>query len=169
MYSTRASIATIIRAPYFARYANPEDNLSYWCGFMVLFSNIEMGIGLFASSLPSVRRFYRSTVKQENSLSEGSKPQSHQLSTFGSSNLYAKGSSARRGHNDSVIGADGGKGPGYRLGDWERLTDEGSDKGILVSADPSRADRKEHGKGEIRVNQTFEMEYSNSTGDGTRR
>lgn len=169
MSSPRASVATIIRAPYFARYATPEDNLSYWCGFMVLFSNIEIGIGLFASSLPSVRRVYRSTMKQDHSLPESSKSQSHQLSTFGGSGLYAKGSSARRGHNDTVIGADGSKGQGYRPGDWERLTDEGSDKGILVDDHTPSTDFKEHGKGQIRVNQTFEVAYSSSPSDAITR
>lgn len=169
MSSFRASIATIIRAPYFARYASPEDNLSYWCGFMLLFSNIEMGIGLFASSLPAVRRFYRSTIKQDHSLSESSKPHSHQLSTLGGSGRYAKGSSARRGHNDTVIGTDGSKGPSYRPGDWERLADEGSDKGILVNAEAPSTDFKEHKKGQIRVNQTFEVAYSSSPGNGSTR
>ncbi|TLD07246.1 hypothetical protein PgNI_10361 [Pyricularia grisea] len=51
-----ACVATIARAPYITRYANPHDDLLYYIGYMVLFSNIETGVGLVASSLPALRR-----------------------------------------------------------------------------------------------------------------
>ena len=132
---------------------------------MVLFSNIEMGIGLFASSLPAVRRFYRSTIKQSHSLSSEDKSNSHQLPTIsGTGGRYVKGSAARRGHNESIVRAGGSKGEGYSPGDWERLTDEGSDKGIILNAQYPNRDF-DHGKGQIRVNQTFEVAYSRSPDD----
>ncbi|KAK7943905.1 uncharacterized protein PG986_013018 [Apiospora aurea] len=45
-----ASVATIARAPFLSHYADPTNDLTYYEGYMVLFSNVETGIGLFAST-----------------------------------------------------------------------------------------------------------------------
>ncbi|CAN8097806.1 unnamed protein product [Discula destructiva] len=54
-----ASISTIARAPYISHYEEPENNLLYYIGYIVLFSNIETGIGCVASSLPAIRRLHQ--------------------------------------------------------------------------------------------------------------
>lgn len=105
-----------------------------------MFSNIETGIGCFASSLPSIRRLYYLVRKPEHS-SEPSQPQNSdniitiggsgmvkgkgkkaKLSTFGS--VYTYTNTTVRGEPE--VHSEGGQ------GDWERLTDERSDKGFLV-------------------------------------
>lgn len=150
MYS--ASVATIVRAPYFARYASPEDDLSYWCGYMLLYSNIEMGIGLFASSLPAVRRLYRLVFKPELASGSGPTPHgSHQLAPLG------RGDTGRDG---TLSGAEAGKAQTYRPGNWERLADDGSDKGILINAE-SHGEFRDGDKKQIRVEQTFEVASHN--------
>lgn len=126
---------------------------------MLLYSNIEMGIGLFASSLPAVRRFYRIMFKPDHSTGKGSTPHtSHQLAPMGRS---GKGSSARRDPDDIPVGDDVGKDQGYRPGNWERLADESSDKGILINAESPSSEFVEPGKKQIRVDHTFEVASHN--------
>ncbi|KAK7931056.1 hypothetical protein PG985_001768 [Apiospora marii] len=162
-----ASVATIARAPFLSHYDDPTNDLMYYCGYMVLFSNVETGIGLFASSLPSMRRAYLILVKHEgpgsgssgghnsSGLSGGRQPNNSGIITIGGSggaivgnNNKSKSSRIRtRFINPTDLGQseahiDGG-------GDWERLHDDGSDKGILVP---------QHDKTNIRVDQSYAVE-----------
>lgn len=168
-----ASIATIIRAPYFTHYSNPADNLSYWCGHMVLYSNIETGIGLFASALPALRRFYRLHFRSggdpSSGRSDGSKSGGHQLATFGGTNAgpHKMASLSRRDrHNHDGISASTAATANHQgygsKGDWERLTDEDSDKGILINAEAPGSDFRKNGKSQIRVDHTFEVASHNA-------
>ncbi|QDS69319.1 hypothetical protein FKW77_003268 [Venturia effusa] len=75
-FASIASITTIVRAPYIEHYWTPKDNLTYWTGFIVLYSNVESAIGLIASSIPSMRRLFVS-VKPASRLNG-------ELVTFGS-------------------------------------------------------------------------------------
>ncbi|KAK8115559.1 hypothetical protein PG984_012061 [Apiospora sp. TS-2023a] len=155
-----ASFATIARAPFLSHYDDPTNDLMYYCGYMVLFSNVETGIGLFASSLPSIRRAYFIVIKKDgaNGSSGPSNPQHDNsgIVTIGGSggvpggNNSSKSKSSRvrnRFVNPTDLGqseahVDGG-------GDWERLHDDGSDKGILVP---------QHDTTNIRVDQSYAVE-----------
>ncbi|TID27089.1 hypothetical protein E2P81_ATG01539 [Venturia nashicola] len=67
-FASIASITTIFRAPYIERYWKPLDNLTYWTGFIVLYSNVESAIGLIASSIPTLRKlFIRTTASKASS------------------------------------------------------------------------------------------------------
>ncbi|KAK8044083.1 hypothetical protein PG993_004107 [Apiospora rasikravindrae] len=153
-----ASVATIARAPFLSHYADPTNDLTYYEGFMVLFSNVETGIGLFASSLPSIRRAYLILIKSEgqNGSSGGgsgaSDAKQHQgntgIITIGGSGSKPKSSRSRnRFINPTDLGqseahVDGG-------GEWERIGDDGSDKGILIPQDNGKR---------IRVDQSYAVE-----------
>ncbi|KAK8085781.1 hypothetical protein PG997_007052 [Apiospora hydei] len=164
-----ASVATIARAPFLSHYADPTNDLTYYEGYMVLFSNVETGIGLFASSLPSIRRAYLIFIKpegQDGSSGGGgsgaSDSKHHQgnagIITIGGSGGGMPGASGRRSQpkssrsrsrfiNPTDLGQseahiDGG-------GEWERLGDDGSDKGILI---PHSNDKG------IRVDQSYAVE-----------
>ncbi|ROW10407.1 hypothetical protein VMCG_02064 [Cytospora schulzeri] len=134
-----ASIATLARAPYLSHYADPTNDLMYYCGYMVIFSNIETGIGLFASSLPAIRRLYM-LINQAEPTHEATPPHMNLNKgivtiggTGGSKDAKLKARTAvlgvfsnptDRGHSEAHV--DRGS------GSWERLTDGGSDNGSKV-------------------------------------
>lgn len=159
-------MATIARAPFLSHYADPNNDLMYYCGYMVLFPNVETGIGLFVFSLPSLRRAYLILIKREGADGSGhgssgpSNTTQHgntgivtiggngRIMMSGGGNSKTKSSRVRnRFINPTELGqseahVDGG-------GDWERLGDDGSDKGILVP---------QHDKTNIRVDQSYVVE-----------
>ncbi|KAF7557802.1 hypothetical protein G7Z17_g402 [Cylindrodendrum hubeiense] len=61
-----ASIATIIRMPYVPGYAAETDKL-YKIGFVILWTVVELGLGILAGSLPSLRKFFKSLAKDKSS------------------------------------------------------------------------------------------------------
>ncbi|KAH8651278.1 hypothetical protein BX600DRAFT_100885 [Xylariales sp. PMI_506] len=144
-----ASITTIARAPFISHYNNPTVNLTYYIGYIVLFSCIETGIGCIAASLPSVRRFYVQLRGLDTRQSE-STANAKSLVTIGGAVI--PGASNIRNHkrvfsNPTDRGAtttliDGGN------GNWERLQDSDSDKGILKNAS----------SGGIRADYTYTIE-----------
>ncbi|KAJ9133734.1 hypothetical protein NKR23_g10594 [Pleurostoma richardsiae] len=73
-----ASTATIIRAPYLQYYLATKDQL-YWNGWILLWSQVESGIGLIAAALPSLRLLFRRYL--ESTLGSGSR--SKQYATGG--------------------------------------------------------------------------------------
>lgn len=108
----------------------------YYCGYMVLFSNVEMGIGLFASSLPAIRRLYLLSIRPERSQGSSQPPVINHdgLVTIGGGGAKKNAKAmarttvlsvfshpADRGHSETRV--DSGR------GSWERLTDGGSDNG----------------------------------------
>ncbi|CAK7226480.1 hypothetical protein SBRCBS47491_006246 [Sporothrix bragantina] len=52
-----ACIFNILRVPYLKHYIIPEDSL-YFLGYIVLWSMLEEGVGMFAASLPSLRKLF---------------------------------------------------------------------------------------------------------------
>ncbi|KAK7991343.1 hypothetical protein PG988_000137 [Apiospora saccharicola] len=162
-FDSSASFATTARAPFLSHYDDPTNDLMYYCGYMVLFSNVETGIGLFASPLPSIRRAYLIIIRKEgtNGSSNGSGPSNPQQDNSGivtiggtggvmggGGNIKSKSSRVRnRFINPTDLGqseahVDGG-------GGWERFNDYGSDKCILVP---------QHDKTKIRVDQSYAVE-----------
>ncbi|KAK7714300.1 hypothetical protein SLS64_004400 [Diaporthe eres] len=134
--ASMASISTIARAPFISRYEKPEDDLKYYIGFIVLFSNIETGVGCVASCLPAMRRLYMRITKKETSENKSSNPQGtgSVIVTIGgggggSSSRGRKqrimfSSAADRSVNMTTVQATGGA----RGGDWEQLHDGDSDE-----------------------------------------
>ncbi|KAH8671571.1 hypothetical protein BX600DRAFT_459305 [Xylariales sp. PMI_506] len=57
-FASLASIMTICRAPFIQHYADPTDNLMYYVGFIMLFSNVETAIGCIATSVPTLRLLF---------------------------------------------------------------------------------------------------------------
>ncbi|ROW07897.1 hypothetical protein VMCG_03517 [Cytospora schulzeri] len=166
--ASMASISTIARAPFITRYEYPDDNLKYYIGYIVLFSNIESGIGCVATSLPAIRKFYMRLANKENSEadSEGSTPPkgntSNTLVTIGggASAFSSRGRLPRgvfsnptdRGVSLATVQAKGGGGDG----DWEQLHDGEEDE---MPLSPSRAGKKgpRQMKG-IRADYTYSVE-----------
>ncbi|KAK7432908.1 hypothetical protein QQZ08_000379 [Neonectria magnoliae] len=61
-----ASIATIIRMLYVPDYAATENKL-YKLGFVILWTVVELSLGILAGSLPSLRKFFKSLSKDHSS------------------------------------------------------------------------------------------------------
>ncbi|KAK6072572.1 integral membrane protein [Seiridium cupressi] len=128
-----ASLTTIARAPFISRYKQPTDNLMYYIGYIVLLSSVETGIGCIAASLPSTRAFYL-RVRGLDSSKPASTPNAKSLVTIGGGivdgnrsvpnrKVFTK-STDRSTTTACVVGG---------AGDWERLHDDDSDKGILLN------------------------------------
>lgn len=109
----------------------------YYCGYMVLFSNVETGIGLFASSMPAIRRLYFLIFKPEQT-QESSQPQVNIMNegivTIGGTGGTKEAKLKARTAVMSVFSTNNDRGPTQsradsRCGDWERLADDGSDNG----------------------------------------
>lgn len=116
-----ASTATIVRAPYLQYYLVQEDRL-YWNGHIILWCLLESGIGIIASSLPALRSLfitylettrYGSGNRSAGRSRSGSKP----LNTIGGSN-----------HKPIALDTISSSGVG---GQWKRLEDDSSSKGIV--------------------------------------
>ncbi|KAH7177002.1 hypothetical protein EDB81DRAFT_875786 [Dactylonectria macrodidyma] len=60
-----ASIATIIRMPYVQGYAATTDKI-YKVGFVILWTVVELGLGVIAGSLPSLRKLFKSLSKDHS-------------------------------------------------------------------------------------------------------
>lgn len=164
----RASVATIARAPFISHYSNPTDNLlckssstsppnkrqclahtfspAVWVGFIVLFSNVELGIGCIASSLPSIRHLFNQVTGRETS----------QKSTgYNSSGANGSaGARSRQFHNPTDAGQTHAT---VRVsgGDWVRLHDGDSDKGTLL---PGKGVQNKQSMGGIRMDYTYAVE-----------
>lgn len=107
-----------------------------YIGFIVLFSNIETGVGCVASCLPAMRRLYMRITKKETSENKSSNPQGTGSGIItigggggGSSSRGRKqkgmfSSVADRSVNITTVQATGGA----RGGDWEQLHDGDSDE-----------------------------------------
>ncbi|KAL1860419.1 hypothetical protein Daus18300_009192 [Diaporthe australafricana] len=117
------------------------EQLDY-IGYIVLFSNIETGVGCVASCLPSIRRLQMRITKRETSENKSTNPEANgsELITIGGGG----GGSSSRGRKQrgiftnttdrgvtlatvqvtSLSGAGGG-------GEWEQLHDDDSDEAPL--------------------------------------
>ncbi|KAK6063622.1 integral membrane protein [Seiridium cupressi] len=117
---------------YFSLQA-ANGNLMYYMGYIVLLSSVETGIGCIAASLPSTRAFYL-RVRGLDSSKPASTPNAKSLVTIGGGivdgnrsvpnrKVFTK-STDRSTTTACVVGG---------AGDWERLHDDDSDKGILLN------------------------------------
>ena len=140
--STSASIITMIRIPFVNKFEsqtnlpckphlslhpfNTQTNpCTVWVANIVLCSNVETGIGCFASSLPALRHYFQND--RDNSTDPNSK---HRVATT----ITAGGRSRRQRGGDSYHGPSD---HGFSLSAvhhgrdqdaWERIHDGASDK-----------------------------------------
>lgn len=160
-FASMASIVTIIRAFYINHYLTPEDNLLFWVGHIALLSNIEIGIGCIASSIPTLRRLF--ARNNNNSQASSRKPWDRRgpksLITFGSLPAnHGRGSGSRNKFRNPTD-------TGFSLatvnaqGDWERLRDGDSDKNLSTEGGV-------HESGGIRADYTYAVELSQSPEHG---
>ncbi|RDW85687.1 hypothetical protein BP5796_04012 [Coleophoma crateriformis] len=152
-FASVASISTMIRAPYIEHYRTPTDNLLYYTGFIVMWSNIETAIGCVASSIPTLRRFVVSKKSKDESSSNPQDLNPKGLATFGSAPAVPRHSAKGRGvfRNPTDAGLTYVSVHAHGDGDWKRLRDGDSDHSTGV----------ETTKG-IRTDYTFEVELSKS-------
>lgn len=99
---------------------------------IVLWSMVEMGVGIIAGSVPSLRRLLLGCLgdKYERSRESNDRnaPRSkHHTRTTGGTPIKL-GSLGARGHKDTVGG-------GSAFGDWTELTDSESQKNIITTND----------------------------------
>ncbi|KAI2627743.1 hypothetical protein GGR54DRAFT_430179 [Hypoxylon sp. NC1633] len=78
-FGSFASVCTMIRAPYIKYYTS--DNILYWMGYVILWSNVETGIGLMAGSAPVLQKVILSHARKSTAHSTPNVPG---LVTFGS-------------------------------------------------------------------------------------
>ncbi|CAK7242652.1 MAG: hypothetical protein STHCBS139747_004148 [Sporothrix thermara] len=60
-----AGIFTIVRVPFFKHYLIAEDAL-YFQGYIAMWSMLEEGVGMFAASLPSIRKLFSNYYGSSN-------------------------------------------------------------------------------------------------------
>jgi hypothetical protein len=118
-FASLASIITMIRIPFVNKFES-QTNLPFWVSHIVLCSNVETGIGCFASSLPALRHF-------SNRGRDGS---SGPTSRQGVTTAITGGASSRRtkGRNNTDYGISLGTVGGRDKENWERINDGASDK-----------------------------------------
>ncbi|KAM0809277.1 hypothetical protein AB5N19_09620 [Seiridium cardinale] len=162
-FASLASIMTICRAPYINHYNAPLDNLMFWVGHIVLFSNIETAIGCVATSIPTIRLFVARNKTPNPSGANTPTPLngSKSLVTFGSMPIgnnnnndketRAKSRNMFRNPTDTGLTFT----TVHAKGDWERLQDGDSDKGDLREEDVGP-------KKGIRADYTYSVELSQS-------
>ncbi|KAI1459611.1 hypothetical protein F4805DRAFT_47782 [Annulohypoxylon moriforme] len=123
-FGSFASVCTMIRAPYVKYYM--DDDLIYWLANLVLWSNIENGVGLIAGSIPVLQKIIMRRFKKEHS---SSTPNSVGLVTFGSA--PAKSRNRRVFSNPTDVGFSVTTvQTNHHPHDWERLEDDTSSQGI---------------------------------------
>lgn len=185
-------MSTIARAPFITRYADPTDNLKCECpslpvlsrqtdrqhrshvshtqnipdyiGYIVLFSNIESGIGCVATSLPAIRKLYMRHAKKEGTEgnnsgdtpgTDGSKDRAL-VTIGGSGSPFASRGRLARGVNRGVsLTTVQARGAGDGEGDWERLQDGYSDEIPLSPSKDGKGSRPLRG---IRAEYTYSVE-----------
>ncbi|KAI1773183.1 hypothetical protein F4818DRAFT_119851 [Hypoxylon cercidicola] len=64
-FGSFASVCTMIRAPYIKYYVS--EDLLYWQGYVVLWSNVETTIGLIAGSVPVLQKLIMGHFKKQGS------------------------------------------------------------------------------------------------------
>ncbi|XEV07266.1 hypothetical protein FSHL1_012553 [Fusarium sambucinum] len=77
-----ASIASIVRIPYSNAYMQTE-NFVHSVGNIILWTVVECGVGVFAGSLPSLRAFFKSLVKDRSTNDQSASHNTTDLITIG--------------------------------------------------------------------------------------
>ncbi|KAI8725634.1 hypothetical protein NCS52_00135000 [Fusarium sp. LHS14.1] len=148
-----ASIATIVRLPYIAFYAQPKNYL-YNVGNIVLWSVFESGTGVIAGSLPSLRQLVKNWVTFDTT--NGHSPA--QVTPYSdtrraSMRTNTRALTGRQHMHNSVISSI------VADRDWEQLDDNSSSHKIFVKVDlemsslerPATAARSDRSLGELRL------------------
>ncbi|CAK7231851.1 hypothetical protein SBRCBS47491_008069 [Sporothrix bragantina] len=104
-----AGIFTIVRVPFFKHYLIAEDAL-YYQGYIAMWSMLEEGVGMFAASLPSMRKLFSSYYGSSNKSGNGNLGPAPAHGTFGAGGVGV--GLNRKGH--SGRGASNGGGGGYK-------------------------------------------------------
>ncbi|GKU09775.1 unnamed protein product [Fusarium langsethiae] len=105
-----ASIASIVRIPYSNAYMKP-DNFVHSVANIILWTVVECGVGVFAGSLPSLRAFFKSLVKDRSTNDQSASNNTTDLLTIGrmrgrpSRTTEIELGTQRPGSNDSDYGA----------------------------------------------------------------
>jgi hypothetical protein len=110
----------MIRIPFVNKFES-QTNLPFWVAHIVLCSNVETGIGCFASSIPALRHF--SQHGREGSSDPNSKRRASTTITAGAGSARMKG----RDHTDISFSLST-VGHGRDKDAWERINDGASDK-----------------------------------------
>ncbi|UPX11605.1 uncharacterized protein EKO05_0002202 [Ascochyta rabiei] len=133
-FASIASVITMVRIPYVNKFEGRTD-LQFWVAHTMLYSNIETGIGCIASSVPSLRHFFRRNDDGSSGPSNKRSGTGTQLITVGGSNQQRKLRDSFR--NPTDIGFSLSTVHHGRAEDnWERL-DGDSDKSDAPT-DPKR-------------------------------
>ncbi|KAH9903782.1 GPCR, PTH11-type [Xylariomycetidae sp. FL2044] len=131
-----ASVSTVVRIPYLKFYLIPEDQI-YWNAHIVIWSQMESGIGLIAASLPTLRLFVKRYLDTTRGGGSSNNKYLHDNS-YAMDNVGGGGVGVKRSHLDEIssprnkteISAGGGGGGGG--GKWRRLPDDASGKHIIL-------------------------------------
>ncbi|KAJ6444538.1 integral membrane protein [Purpureocillium lavendulum] len=138
-FASIASIITMVRIPYVNRFASPTD-LKFWVAHIMLCSDIETGIGCIATSVPSIRRLFRSNPSASST--QNSNPARNSMWTFGSRSTNKLPGDRFNNPTDQ----------GFSLAtvharpaddSWQRL-DGDSDSGNLLPGDSAKGIRAEY-------------------------
>ncbi|KAI1139289.1 hypothetical protein F5Y05DRAFT_381403 [Hypoxylon sp. FL0543] len=120
-FGSIAAICAVIRTPYVQYFADRE--ILHRIAPLVLWSNIEMAIGLIAGSIPVLQKVILSRFKKHTS---GSSPNPLDLVTFGSAPVKDR---RRVFTNPTDIGFSITTVHATHPHDWERLEDESGSQG----------------------------------------
>ncbi|OTA76412.1 hypothetical protein M434DRAFT_38854 [Hypoxylon sp. CO27-5] len=138
-FGSFASVCTMIRASYTNYYSDPE--ILYWIAHIVLWGNIEVGVGLTAGSIPVMQKLIMRRVRKQNSCPS---PGPLGLVTFGSAPVKDR-INRRVFTNPTDVGFTITTVHATHPHDWERLEDESNSRGC------------------IRADYTYEVELSHSS------
>ncbi|KAL1600451.1 hypothetical protein SLS60_006837 [Paraconiothyrium brasiliense] len=94
-----ASIAAIVRLPYFQYYSHTTDVL-YYSANITIWSNVESGIGIIAASIPPLRRLFACLRSSIGSSGRSKGDSQQQLSGYDSG--YGKGSQIKSSNRDKT-------------------------------------------------------------------
>lgn len=123
-----ASAATIVRLPFLSLY-NATENYLHGLAHIMLWSNIECGIGIIAGSLPSLKALLNfwlgRTTDRDNSY--GHQGASSGLQTIGGSGAPRRGATGHKSANQTTCEAD------TVNGEWIQLQDSESQKHIITT------------------------------------
>ncbi|KNG49627.1 integral membrane protein [Stemphylium lycopersici] len=123
-FASLASIITMIRIPFVNKFES-QTNLPFWVAHIVLCSNVETGIGCFASSLPALRHFF--SHKGDGSSDPNSKRYMTTTITAGGRSRQQKGRDSYRSPTEigfSLTAVHHGR----DKDSWEQIHDGASDK-----------------------------------------
>lgn len=116
-----------------------------WVGYIVMFSNIELGIGCIASSLPAMRGLYRRLAGHEDT------ENSDYYNNSGAPRSHSFHNPTDTGRTHATVRAGDG--------DWEEIHDGDSDKGTLLPTTPANQSiSSKNNKGGIRMDYSYTVE-----------